>query len=421
MSGILLIAAIAAQPAASGTTAPPPASTETTGKAVQPGESTYVDLEGGIGYSTNPILSQGTHNGAGFGRISAHAVHTRVTARTTTVLSGYAQSLFYTKRLGAQESFDVNGRHDAAVSEKLRVFFDGDVAYDKGGQLDTRIIGVPNVPLLPGSIVPPPLLAPGGDFLTVTGRTYRADANVGAQWALSARESLNLSTGIDHIVLKSGGVETRYTTIPASIGYDRQINERTNIGARVVGQFTHYSTSGFSTLRNVQVITPELTAQLTLSPTLTLSGDAGVSFSAIDDGVRTRHSTGASGDVNLCSSSERSQFCARASLQQQAATSAGPARVASLGVDYSRKVSADDTIQFSLAAERYSNPIIIVSGQSFTHAAYIRAAADYSRHIGHRLYGGAELAVRKLTETGPDPDADISGSLFIRYRFGDVQ
>jgi len=189
----------------------------------------------------------------------------------------------------------------------------------------------------------------------------------------------------------------------------------------VKAELGRYRIRGFSTLRNVQVITPELTAQLTLSPTLTLSGDAGVSFSAVDDGVRTRHSTGASGDANLCSSSERSQFCARASLQQQAATSAGPARVESLGVDYSRKLSVDDTIQFSLAANRYSNPIIIISGQSFTHATYVRAAVDYSRHFGRRLYGGAELAARKLTQTGPDPDADVSGSLFIRYRFGDMQ
>lgn len=423
MSGILLIAVLAAQTTTSGSTAPAPApaSTETTGKTVKQGQSTYVDLEGGVGYSTNPILSQGTSNGAGFGRISAHAVHTKVTERTTTILSGYAQSLFYTKRLGAEESFDVNGRHDAAVSEKLHIFFDGDVSYDKGGQLDTRIIGVPDVPLPPGSVIPAPLLPPGSDFLTVTGRTYHANADVGAQWALSAREFLDLSTGISHTVLKTGGSETRYTTVPASIGYDRQLNERTTLGARLVGQFTHYSATNFSTLRNVQVITPELTAQLNLSPTLTVSGDAGVSFSAIDDGVRTRHSTGAAGDVNVCSRGERSQFCARGSLQQQAATSAGPAQVTTLGLDYSRLLSADDTIQFSLSASRYSNPIILVSGQSFTHASYVRAAADYSRHFGRRLYGGAELAARKLTQTGPDPDADISGSLFVRYRFGDAQ
>jgi hypothetical protein len=37
------------------------------------------------------------------------------------------------------------------------------------------------------------------------------------------------------------------------------------------------------------------------------------------------------------------------------------------------------------------------------------------------LFGGINLSGRKLTQNGPDPKADFSGSLFIRYRFGDVQ
>jgi hypothetical protein len=56
-----------------------------------------------------------------------------------------------------------------------------------------------------------------------------------------------------------------------------------------------------------------------------------------------------------------------------------------------------------------------------TRATYVRAVADYSRHIGNRLFGGFELAARKLTQSGPDPDADVSASLFLRYRLGDLQ
>lgn len=423
MSGLLLVAALAAQPATTDTTpAAPVAAKDVTGKTATPGQSTYVDLEGGAGYSTNPLQQIGKSNGSGLGRVSAHAVHRRVSTRTTTVLSGYAQSVFYTKRYGSQQSFDVNGRHDAAVSEKLRLFVDGDVAYDKGGQLDTRIVGVPNVPLLPGTTVPPVLLPTSNDFLTVTGRTFRTAGHVGAQWALSEREFLNLSTGIDHVVLKSAGFETRYTTIPALIGYDRQLNERTTVGARLLGQFTHYSGSGALGARNLQLITPELTAQYSLSQRLSLSADAGVSFASVDDGVRTRHSSGFSGDVNLCSAGEHSQLCARASMQDQAATSAGPARVLGVGVDYSRQLSANgDTIQFSLSANRYSNPVVILAGPALTRATYVRAAADYSRHIGNRLFGGVELAARKLTQSGLDPDPDFSASVFIRYRLGDLQ
>ena len=421
MSGAILIAALAAQTATSGTAAFAPATTPTGSQGITQSESTYVDLEGGAGYSTNPNLSLGSDTGAGFGRISAHVVHTRVSTRTTTVLSAYAQSVFYTHRFGSQQSFDISARHDAAVSEKLRLWFSGDAAYDRGGQLDTRIVGVPNVPLLPGTTLPPVLLTPGGDFLTVTGRTYRVDANVGAQWSLSPRDFVDMSTGIDHTIFKTGPLETRYTTIPVSVGYSRQISEQTTLGARVVGEFTHYSEALNGAPRNFQVITPEATAQIRLSPRLTFAADAGVSFSSVDNGLSTRHSTGFAGDANLCSSGERTQLCARASVQQQAATSAGPARVVSVGVDYSRKLNAYDTIQFSLGADRYSNPTLLVSGISFSHATYLRAAADYSKRIGSRWFAGVDLAGRKVTQNGPDPKADLSASAFVRYRFGDLQ
>jgi hypothetical protein len=37
------------------------------------------------------------------------------------------------------------------------------------------------------------------------------------------------------------------------------------------------------------------------------------------------------------------------------------------------------------------------------------------------LYGGVDLAARKLAQTGRDPDADLSAALFIRYRLGDIR
>src|SRR5579872_3888447 len=129
MSGLIVIAALAAQTAASGTAGAPTAAPSGS-QAPTPGESTYLDLEGGAGYSSNPVLSLGSDTGAAFGRISAHVVHSRVSARTTTVLSAYAQSLFYTHRYGSAQSFDIDARHDAAVSEKLRVWFSGVATYD---------------------------------------------------------------------------------------------------------------------------------------------------------------------------------------------------------------------------------------------------------------------------------------------------
>ena len=412
MSALAIITAVAAQAA---TPASAPASTDLT-PAAKVGKSTYLDVEAGAGYSSNPLLSLSSNQGSAFGRVALHAVHSRISERSTTVLSAYGEELGYTNHHGSQQSLSVDARHDAAVNERLRVFGDLSASYDKGGQLGTRIIGVPNIPLLPGTTTPPELLPPGSDFLSVTGREYQFAGHAGGQLTLSARDSLNFSGGAQRIVFKSGLADTSYWTIPVSLGYERVLSPRTTVGARVVAQRTDYNGPA-----NFTLITPQVTARVLLSERLTFSGAVGASFASVDDGVRTRHTTGLAADGSLCSVSERGQFCARAAVEEQTATVAGPSRSVSADVDYSRRLDAKSTLQFSLSANHYSSPVSVVTGRTFSNATYYRSAAVYTRRISDRWFGGVNLAARKLTEKGPDPKTDVSASFFIRYRLGDVQ
>ena len=48
-------------------------------------------------------------------------------------------------------------------------------------------------------------------------------------------------------------------------------------------------------------------------------------------------------------------------------------------------------------------------------------AGSFDRKINTRLSAGVNLTARKYTFAGPDPKADIGGSLFIRNRFGSVR
>jgi hypothetical protein len=420
MSTLALISALAAQTASQAATPPASASPVPPALATAPearrGSSTYLDLEGGVGYSTNPLLEFGGHTAAGYGRVSGHAVHTRVSERTTTVFSALAQNLFYTSHHGSQQLFDFSARHDARVSEKLQLFGDADLYYDKGGQLGTRIVDLPNVPPPPGVTQPPVLLPPGSDFFSITGRQYRASAHVGGQVALSTHDFLTVTSGIDHSIFKSGSIDTRYTTIPVSIGYQRQISAVTTAGARVVAEHTDYNGP-----TSFNVITPQLTMQSALSERMTFSADVGVSFASIDNGISTSHSTGLAADASLCSRGETSQFCARGSIDQQAATVAGPARTETIGVDYSRQLDANQTIQIAFNASQFSAPISVITGRTFSRSTYVRAAADYTRRLSDRWFGGVSLSARKVSERGPDPRVDVDGALFIRYRLGDIR
>src|SRR5205814_4119539 len=149
-------------------------------------------------------------------------------------------------------------RHDTAVSEHVRLFGDLSAAYQENGLLDTRLLGLPLIPppTSGGIITPPILIPPTGDFLSVTGRTYSFSGHVGGTFGLGPKDSLSLTSGVDHVLLRSGTVRSAYTSIPVSLAYDRKLSERASVGARVSGQDTEYDGPG-----SLRPITPQLTAR----------------------------------------------------------------------------------------------------------------------------------------------------------------
>ena len=279
------------------------------------------------------------------------------------------------------------------------------------------MLGIPIVPTPPGGTVTPPILIPpAGDFLSVTGREYSVSGHGGGTFSLSPQDNLSLSSGVEHVVFHSGLARTNYTAIPVTLAYDRKLSARTTVGARVTARDTEYSGPA-----NFRVITPQLTARVLLAQRITLDGALGVSFARVDDGLIVRHRTGFAGTATLCGQGETSFFCASVSADEQTATTAGPARSVSGSIDFSQRLDADQSIQFSLGAAHYSTPTSVVTGVTFSSSSYLHAAAAYSRRFAPRFFGGINLAARKLTQNGPDPKTDLNASLFIRYRFGDVQ
>src|SRR3954468_18287921 len=108
MSALAIIASLAAQAAAPPTTGTGQPGTDTAVPEQHRGIINYIDLEGGAGYSTNPQHQFCDSRGAGYGHLAVHGFHTRVSERSTTVLSAFAQTLFYTNDYGVQESVDLS-------------------------------------------------------------------------------------------------------------------------------------------------------------------------------------------------------------------------------------------------------------------------------------------------------------------------
>jgi hypothetical protein len=160
---------------------------------------------------------------------------------------------------------------------------------------------------------------------------------------------------------------------------------------------------------------------LLLNPQITLSGAVGVAFSRVDNGLVVSHSTGFAGQVSVCNLGETSSFCGHFAADEQTATTAGPTRSIGGGLDFTKQLDANQSVSLSASVTHYSSPMSIITSRIFSASTYYHAGATYSRRLGSRLFGGVNLAARDVTQNGPDPKVDLSASLFIRYRLGNIQ
>ena len=85
---------------------------------------------------------------------------------------------------------------------------------------------------------------------------------------------------------------------------------------------------------------------------------------------------------------------------------------------YWRRLSAKDQVQASFAAVRTGNASRLDVG---TSSNFYTLSTSYDRQIGDRLSAGVSGVARKLTQSGPNPKSDIGGTLFVRYRLGDLR
>jgi len=148
-----------------------------------------------------------------------------------------------------------------------------------------------------------------------------------------------------------------------------------------------------------------------------VSAGIGVSFADTERGGVSNNSTNLSFNGSACRTLENDRFCGRVARLSNSTSRSALVTSTSLGLDWFKKLDEDQTLQVSASVIRY------VSDQDLgdnlkTH--HFRLAGSYSRRINGRLSAGADVGVRALRRAGADPDTDVSGSMFVRYRLGDL-
>lgn len=374
--------------------------------------STYVDLTGSLGYSTNPMLRTVDSQSSIFGRASARGVHVWNGELSSTSLSGFVEGTTYFNDYGVKSIFSLSGDTQRQVSETVSLFGSIGASGDLAGQLSNRFLYVPPLPEVPVEGEPPPVTVDDPDIFSFSGRQYRLYAQGGAAIRTGPRGNLSFSGGAQRIFYTDEFFDD-YTTIFANGAYNHSLSDRTTVGFNVGARRTDYDNSS----DNSTIINPGISIRTRLSEHWDASAGVGVSFSDVERTGNSSNSTSLSFNGSLCNTTEKDRFCGRVSRYANSTSRSALVTTTSVGVDWFRKLDAAQTIQLSASVARYVADDELDENFKTNH---FRLAGSYSRRVSGRLSAGADVGLRSLRRDGPDPDTDVSGSLFVRYRLGDL-
>ncbi len=410
------VVAVWSSPALAQESAPPPSqpTAEPVVDTMPRRNADYIDLTASLGYSSNPFLEIGDSQSSAYGRLSARGVHAWGSERSQSSVSAFVEGTGYLNDYGFESIFSINADTQRQVSEKVSLFGSAGVNGDIAGQLSNRFLYVPPLPVVPDpNLPPPPVTVNDPDVFSFTGRQYRIYGQAGASITVSQRGNLTLSGGAQRTIYKDDLLND-FTDIFANGSYNHTLSERTTVGLRVGASRTEYEASS----ANSTIINPALTVRTLLSESWDASAAVGVSFSHVEGPLGgTENTTNLSVDAHLCRSLETDRFCGHVSRYAQSSSRASVVTTTSAGLDWYKQLDENSTLQLSTGVVQYDSQLATL-GDFRSH--HFRLAASYSRSIGQRLSVGADIGARALRQDGPDADPDIGGSLFLRYRLGDL-
>src|SRR6478735_7857135 len=81
----------------------------------------FLDLNAGLGASTNPFLGSSSHSSA-FGRVSLTGTHSITSEHGSTTLNAFIENTSYLQDYGSKQIFALNARASRALSSTAEIF-----------------------------------------------------------------------------------------------------------------------------------------------------------------------------------------------------------------------------------------------------------------------------------------------------------
>ena len=335
-----------------------------------------------------------------------------------TSLSAFVEGTSYFNEYGVKSIFSRRGDTQRQVSEKVSLFGSAGVSGDIAGQLSNRFLYVPPVAGSAGSEVPPPPVTVNDpDVFSFTGRQYRVYGQAGA----SIRTSAAGQPVACRVAPSAPSTRTTCSTITPTSSRTARTTIRCPSGRLSDSRSARPARDYDDSSDNSTIINPAVTVRTLLSESWDASGGGRRLLLRRGGSARRKQTT-----RPTCRSTAR--ICRTTGDRPLLRTRLALCHIAPQGRRWSRPPPSASTGSRSSTRIRRCNCrpascatiLQLANSRQFQIAPLPPRGQLFSRRIGQRLSVGADIGARALRQDGPDPDTDISGSLFVRYRLGDL-
>ena len=369
-----------------------------------------ITLTAGGGASSNPYLLTGSSTGSGYVVAEAAPEVTVASERTTFSLRGNARLEQYFRLYGSDFSGNAAASIDQALSENTHTILSGYYSTSNGSPSG----------FVSGTIAttPDPLTIPTGDISTIGSRfrqhSFGGELKFLSQFSL--HDKLDLS-GRAREHLTRSTLANDYTQFEAEAGYARVLNERTDLGLRVIYAHTNYHAT---TLGDGNVITPQATIAYQVSDGFSLTGRAGASFASIvqSSGAKAK-TTGFSGSLAACNKGPRSSSCLSASRSIDATSAGGISKVSSIDASQQWRLSERDSLSLRGSYARVNRTSATALASPLNRRKLLVASAEYERQLTERLYISINPSYEKTWDSLTVRKANYGAVATLSYRYGE--
>ncbi|WP_420140248.1 hypothetical protein [Sphingomonas sp.] len=345
----------------------------------------------GAGYVTNPFLRIGEDGGSPSLNVSLAPVLTRTTPRGVTTVRGIYSREEYLRDYGHSDNALAGLSHQQQLNERLTV--NGGVTYNTTTN-----------PLI-GSNFDPGI----SDPLTIGRRSRRLSGDAGFSWQPTATDTWTGGVNASRNTFSRNtldGLVQDYNLYGANLAYTRSLDERTQIGLRVNGQYV--DSEAFPDTQSLQ---PAVTLHRQISAIWTFDGNIGLIIQKME-GRSASTTVGFGG--SLCGQYPRTEICFTADRQSSASGIGGLRRDLSLTTTVTHSLTERSRLR-GYGSYRKSD------GQSFqtiSDVEAIQARLDYDYDVTQRLTVGVGGRYQRRDLKGQGSADSVAGMVNLSMKIG---